>query len=180
METTSIKANSMVGGWSPFGPLNARSKEVFEEAMKGFVGVMYMPTEVSTQVVAGTSYRFRCDAEVVGPRPEKFAAIIEIYHPLQGRPRITRITRIDGEFGGWTSFGPLSPESRAVFDDTTRELDGVRYVPLEVSTQVVAGMNYRFRCEATVVTPDAATSMALIEIFQPLEGPPLLIGIEPL
>ena len=48
------------GGWTPYRPLTAEDRKVFNEAMKGFVGVTYTPNEVSTQVVAGTNYRFKC------------------------------------------------------------------------------------------------------------------------
>ncbi|WP_299010896.1 hypothetical protein [uncultured Shewanella sp.] len=46
---------------------------------------------------------------------------------------------------------------------------GVSYRPLMVSTQVVNGTNYRFECEAKIVSPDASIEQALIEIYQPLD-----------
>lgn len=178
METTQNKGKATLpGGWSAFGPLDAQSKEVFEAAMKGLVGVIYTPREVSTQVVAGTNYRFRCDAEVPGPSGTKYAAMIEIHQPLQGQPTITAIVAANAP-GGWTPFGPVTAESKEVFARATKGLVGVSYVPLEVSTQIVAGTNYRFLCEGTPVTLEPLTFKALIEIYQPLDGPPVITRID--
>ena len=48
---------------------------------------------------------------------------------------------------------------------------GVGYVPVALlSTQLVAGMNYRYLCEATTVVPDAETSYAIVTVYQDLEG----------
>ncbi|MFQ2018524.1 hypothetical protein ACK34I_15280 [Aeromonas veronii] len=50
----------LVGGWTAYHKLTAEDQAVFDQALKGFVGVQYVPFEVSTQVVAGTNYRFKC------------------------------------------------------------------------------------------------------------------------
>ncbi|WP_421207133.1 hypothetical protein [Aeromonas enteropelogenes] len=49
----------LVGGWTAYHKLTAEDQAVFDQALKGFVGVQYVPFEVSTQVVAGTNYRFK-------------------------------------------------------------------------------------------------------------------------
>ena len=61
--------------------------------MKGFVGVKYTPNEVSTQVVAGTNYRYKCTASMP-PAEIIWEAIVEIFKPLDGPPVITGIHRI--------------------------------------------------------------------------------------
>ena len=72
----------------------------------------------------------------------------------------------------------LTAEDRAVFDKAMEGLMGVSYEPLLVSTQVVAGLNYRFTAEATVVAPDSEPTKVLIYIFQPLgDEPPELVEI---
>jgi hypothetical protein len=67
---------------------------VFEEAMRGFVGVGDSPLDVATQIVAGENYKFFCNATTVTKEPMNFAAIVEIFRPLQGKPHITRIERV--------------------------------------------------------------------------------------
>ena len=82
-----------VGGWSSYHDLTAEDKLVFDEALKGFVGVKYTPTAVSTQIVAGTNYRFKCNAQIP-PSEVVWEAIVEIFKPLMGGPYITGIVRI--------------------------------------------------------------------------------------
>lgn len=83
----------MVGGWSPYHPLTPQDRKVFDEAMNGFVGVQYTPNTVSTQVVAGTNYRFKCTASMP-PSEVIWEAIVEIFQPLNGKPYVTGIVRL--------------------------------------------------------------------------------------
>lgn len=59
----------LVGGWTAYHKLTAKDQAVFDAALKGFVGGQYKPFEVSTQVVAGTNYRFKCKSTVPLPNP---------------------------------------------------------------------------------------------------------------
>lgn len=52
---------------------------------------------------------------------------------------------------------------------------GVNYQPVAVASQQVAGTNYAFFCNATVVAPDAPTWPAMVMIFKPLDGKPACI-----
>ena len=83
----------MVGGWTKYHPLTPPDTEIFKIALAGFVGVTYDPNMVSTQVVAGTNYRFNCNA-TQPPADVIWDAIVEIYQPLTGKPYITGILRI--------------------------------------------------------------------------------------
>lgn len=83
----------IVGGWSKYHALTPEDKLVFDEAMKGLIGVDYKPQSVSTQVVAGMNYRFKCSASVP-PSDVMWEAIVEIYQPLDGKPYVTGIVRI--------------------------------------------------------------------------------------
>lgn len=89
-----METKELVGGWTKYHNLTPEDQKVFDEAMKGFVGVKYTPKEVSTQVVNGTNYRFRCDASMSGPQPIMWEAIVQIYAPLEGQPHVTEIYRI--------------------------------------------------------------------------------------
>lgn len=86
-------AQTLLGGWTPYHPLTPADKQVFTEAMAGFVGVTYTPQTVSTQLVAGTNYRFKCTASIP-PAEVIWEAIVEIFQPLEGKPYVTGITRI--------------------------------------------------------------------------------------
>jgi hypothetical protein len=91
--STATNHVELVGGWSSYQKLTPENKLIFNEAFKGFVGVKYTPTAVSTQVVAGTNYRFKCTASVP-PSDVVWEAIVEIFKPLAGKPYITGIIRI--------------------------------------------------------------------------------------
>jgi hypothetical protein len=80
--------------------------------------------------------------------------------------------------GGWTNPDPTIPlEARKVFNDSMRCFVGVEYEPVSVATQVVAGMNYRFACDATPLYPGATPYPADVYIYQPLKGDPYIYQI---
>jgi hypothetical protein len=82
-------------------------------------------------------------------------------------------------FGGWTVYHVPTPEDLQIFRQAMNGLLGVKYIPTAVSTQVVKGINYRFRCDATVVL-SGLTYEAIVDIFKPLSGNAILTGITPL
>jgi len=93
-QTAEAKEQILLGGWTPYHDLSPEDKKVFDEALKGFVGVTHTPTQVATQVVAGTNYRYRCTASMP-PAQVVWEAIVEIFQPLDGgKPYITSIHRI--------------------------------------------------------------------------------------
>ncbi|KMQ67606.1 hypothetical protein ACM39_12140 [Chryseobacterium sp. FH2] len=83
----------VVGGWTKYHALTPEDQKVFDEAMYGFVGVKYTPQEVSTQLVNGTNYRYRCAASMP-PSQVVWEAIVEIYKPIEGKPHIVSIHKI--------------------------------------------------------------------------------------
>ncbi|AXG75220.1 hypothetical protein DVK85_04160 [Flavobacterium arcticum] len=93
MSTKEATKPHVVGGWSAYHKLTPEDQKVFNEAMKGFVGVKYTPQSVSTQVVAGMNYRFKCIASMP-PSEVEWEAIVEIFRPLNGAPYITGIIRL--------------------------------------------------------------------------------------
>lgn len=72
--------------------------------------------------------------------------------------------------GGWSVFKSLTQEDKEVFDKAMNGILGVKYEPLLVSTQVVAGENFKYLCNATVVTKDPITSHKMVQIFRSLEN----------
>ncbi len=93
INSTQTEDKVFVGGWTPFHDLTAEDRAVFNEAMKGFVGVNYEPISVSTQIVNGTNYRFKCNASIP-PSEVIWEAIVEIYKPIHGTAHITQIIRL--------------------------------------------------------------------------------------
>lgn len=81
-----------VGEWTAYQKLTQEDRDVFNEALQGFVGVQYTPEAVSTQVVAGKNYRFQSKAQQPGA-PATWNATVEIHKPLQGKAYISQIIR---------------------------------------------------------------------------------------
>jgi hypothetical protein len=74
----------ILGGYSEERDLTDDDRAIFEEAMSGLVGVIYEPVSVATQVVAGTNFRFTCNAVAVAPDAEPYVAYVNIYVSLEG------------------------------------------------------------------------------------------------
>lgn len=53
-----------------------------------------------------------------------------------------------GVVGGYSEPHNLTDEELAIFQQATSNLQGVEYKPMNVATQIVAGVNYRFLCKA--------------------------------
>ncbi|MCP4151490.1 MAG: hypothetical protein GY757_27345 [bacterium] len=82
----------------------------------------------------------------------------------------------NGLDGGWTPYScDISPEAQKVFDTALDGLKGVEYTPVAVATQVVAGVNYSYFCNAKVVYPNPLNKAAMVKIFKPLgDDPPYI------
>ena len=83
--------------------------------------------------------------------------------------------------GGWETVedGEITTELQELFDKATEELEGVDYTPVKLlETQVVSGTNYKFLCDATVVSPDAETKQMIVTIYQDLQGNVEILDIQ--
>lgn len=82
--------------------------------------------------------------------------------------------------GGYSEAHKLSAEERALFDSVAAEVAGVKYTPINVSTQIVAGVNYRFLCKGKEQERGGKKFYAVIVVYQPLPnaGEPRIISIE--
>lgn len=88
--------SNMLGAFSPYtSEISNESKAVFDEALKGLLGVTYTPVAVSQQVVAGMNYHFFCNTEAATRFPVTGAAIVSIYKSLNGTAHITNIKEIN-------------------------------------------------------------------------------------
>ncbi len=80
--------------------------------------------------------------------------------------------------GAWSAWSfKLTPEAQKVFAAALSGLVGVKYTPMAFATQIVAGTNYCFLCEAKGVYPGATSFPALVYIYLPLTGAPHITSI---
>lgn len=90
------------------------------------------------------------------------------------------IASLEAIIGGWSSYEKPTGQDLTVFKEAIHSLGiGVSYEPQLVSRQVVAGMNYRFRCLATPSTFEPIQYKAIVQIHAPLKGEPFVTHIYP-
>ena len=85
--------------------------------------------------------------------------------------------------GGWSAYTDnpteIPAEALDALNAALEGLEGCIYKPIALlGTQVVAGTNYCFLCETTVVVPDAQPSYALVYVFNGLEGEHELLRVQ--
>ncbi len=80
--------------------------------------------------------------------------------------------------GGWSKFScEITPEASEVFKAAFKGFVGVSYTPVAFASQIVAGTKYSFFCNAQVVYPGAPNQAAIVDIYNPLDGPAHITGI---
>ncbi|MGI0115366.1 hypothetical protein [Zooshikella sp. RANM57] len=95
-DSATLASSTIPGGWTLYRTdINRFEMAVFDQALDGLVGVAYTPFAVSTQVVAGTNYKFICNAQPVYPDAVPYAAIVKVYRPLHGAIQLLSITPIE-------------------------------------------------------------------------------------
>lgn len=197
VDTEEPAVGPIAGGWTinseaaaPSIPEEAQA--AFDAAMAGFTGVGYEPLAyLGSQVVAGVNYGFLCRSKVVSPDAQASLSIVKVYRDLEGNASILDIKDIaisdyttDGDLsytpaglaGGWTlpvdaEPAALPEEVQKAFDNATAGMMGVGYQPLAyLGSQVVAGCNYAVLCNATSVTAEPQSALAVLVIYADLEG----------
>ena len=89
-------------------------------------------------------------------------------------------TGINGLEGSWVQSGSpvITKQVQHIFECAMDGLVGVDYQPIALlGSQVVAGTNYAVVCEATVISPDAASCYAIVYVNEALDGTAALLDI---
>ena len=94
VEPATDKQFAAPGAWSSFEAVTMEDKQVFNEAMEGFVGVKYTPEKVSKQIVNGVNYRFFCYGHPAVQGEHTFPAIVKIHVAPGGNAQLADIQRI--------------------------------------------------------------------------------------
>jgi len=73
----------------------------------------------------------------------------------------------ESALGAWSKFScDISREAQDAFKKAFKGHVGVEYSPVAVASQVVAGINYSFFCNANGVWPGSTNQAAIVNIFQ--------------
>ena len=174
----------LVGAWekaeSPV--VTDELKDLVERAQKDLTGASYVPVAyLATQIVAGRNHAVLCRVTRITSDPAETYAVVVLYEDTEGNVTISDVQDFgvetylyDGDLtGGWTQpdTPEITEEAGTAFKKAMEGFTGVNYVPVALlSTQLVAGMNYRYACESTAVLPGAEKTYALVTVYQDLEG----------
>ena len=185
--------NCISGSWKRAADptLTAKVRKTFNKAFEGLEGVSYTPTALlATRTTgSGTQYRVLCKAAVVYPGAQEEYVVVTLSRSWLGKAEIVEIgdalcrTDLDyeeGAVGTWQEpeTPALTEEAKAAFNKATEGFVGVDYVPVALlSTQTVAGTNYRILCEATVVYPGAEMHYSVVSVYEDLAGNAEILNI---
>lgn len=195
------------GAYTAMRAVTAEDKALFDDALEGLVGVTYTPDSVATQVVDGTNYKFLCQAVTATREPLAYRAEVVIYKSLprsSQKAMVTSIVRLGEQqapanaapaetnaapaadnapakvLGAYSRMRALTAEDKAVFDEAVGAIIGVSYKPDSVATQLVNGTNYRFLCNAEIMTNPRRKFTAEVTVYRPLPnsgGRPIVTSI---
>ncbi len=158
-------------------------KALAERAFDGLTGVSYKPVALLAErtTFSGTQYRLLCRSTVITPDAEEQYTVVTLSRGWLGYTEILTISDSlcstgfteEAVVGGWQQ--PDSPvltyEASAAFLKATELLVGVSYKPIALlSTQIVAGANYRILCEATTVYPGEKPHYAVMTLHEDFSG----------
>ena len=185
--------NCISGSWKRASDptLTEKVRRTFDKAFEGLTGVAYTPTALlATRTTgSGAQYRVLCKAAVVYPGAQEEYVVVTLNRSWLGKAEIVEIgdplclTDLDyeeGAVGAWqeAETPALTEEAQAAFAKATEGFVGVDYVPVALlSTQTVAGANYRILCEATTVYPGAEMHYAVVSVYESLEGNANIISV---
>ncbi len=173
---------TLLGGWQkPDSPeVTEEIAAVFEKGLDGLVGASYIPVAyIGRQIVSGTNHALLCREKMVVPNAVETFAIMYLYEKLDGSVELTDVinsgveTWISELPGGWSQADSpvITEELSSLLDKAFESMLGADYTPLALlSTQVVAGRNYCFLCEQTVVVPDAQPEYVFVYLYEDLDG----------
>lgn len=77
--------------------------------------------------------------------------------------------------GSYSEYRELSEDEKSFFEEVVKEYEKELFNPERVSTQVVAGINYRFLCS---MKDGNATSKVIVTIYKPLSGDSKITSVE--
>ena len=163
--------------------LTEKVRKVFDKAFEGLEGVSYTPVALlaSRTTGSGIQYRILCKAAVVVPGAQEEYVVVTLQRGWLGKAEILDIgdplclTNLDYKEAESPA---MTEEATAAFNKATEGFVGVDYVPVALlSTQTVAGTNYRILCEATTVYPGAEMHYAVVNVYESLEGNANIISV---
>jgi hypothetical protein len=169
----------VIPGWKPFAAVSDEARKVFEEAMNGVNLIHHTPLAVTSQAFADTNYIFAAKVGNVSS-PPLYPDLVRVCKPVNGCASMVRVYNLGypGAAGAFGVFHETSAEEKDLLKQALAGRVGAGYEALLTSTQVVAGLNYRFIGTQTLATAFATKYPVLFTVHQPLSGPPVFTGAQ--
>lgn len=187
IEETAAPDAPVDGGWSDAQSIAVPDdvKALFDKLNETAADAYFVPTVyLGSQVVAGTNHLVLCkvvpsDGDALGTY-----ALVTVYEDLAGNAEITSIQESsvvapapynpdEPTAGGWAEPDAydVTDEAKDALEKAAAESDGADYEAVALlSTQIVAGINYKLLCKITPVVPDAVSTYSIVTVYQDLEG----------
>ena len=179
----------VVGGWERVETpvVTDEVRTLLEKAAAQQDGMTYTPVAgVASQIVAGRNHSVLCKVAPVAPDAAAKYALVTVYADLEGNAEITQVRESEveagrpGLMGGWSE--PETPEvteaAQTALNKATATLTGASYKPVALlSTQVVAGTNYRLLCVVSGVVPEAEKEFMIVQVYEDLRGGAEVTGV---
>ena len=184
-----------------FSVVDDDAEKILAEAVEGTDYEDAKCDSVSTQVVAGTNYKFQCS---VKDGKETKDVVLTVFEPLpytKKPAQLTLVTDVDGKVlfeasnedeeeqeeksevgledlcdGCFGAYEDLTAADSAVFEKANKLSDSTFVNPTAVSRQVVAGVNYKFKCE--LVVSKGETKEVVLEVYKNLKDEVEIISVE--
>ncbi|MCH5147397.1 MAG: hypothetical protein J1F61_05290 [Clostridiales bacterium] len=84
---------------------------------------------------------------------------------LQTKNSLNKIKEEIKMVGSYSELKQLDVEATRIFDEAFKDLLGVHYEPLLVQSQVVAGTNLRYICNASPVVPNPEKYGVIVNVW---------------
>ena len=192
---TTQTGGATAGGWKMNGKtgtyVTKTEKGLFDKATAQLDGVAYKPVVVlASQCVAGTNYAYFCKATTVTAKPKSSWKVVLVSESLEGKAGILAINNFNykkistlkkaksapGMTGGWaTNTAKLSSKgipktAQKAIDKAKKKYKKVSLTPLVLlSSQVVAGTNYRFLCSGKA-QGSSEVGFYAVDVYRNLKG----------
>lgn len=180
--------------------LTKSEKSLFDKATRKLVGASYTPVAVlAKQVVAGTNYAYFCKAKTATANPKTSWKVVVVYKNLKGKAKVIAVNNFNcnsistlkkpastaGMAGAWTcksytgASKGIPKAAQSAIDKAKKKYKKVSLTPLALlSSQVVAGKNYRFLCSGKA--SDSSATFYAVDVYQDLKGAAKITSCKPI
>jgi hypothetical protein len=169
--------------WSPFEIPDNEARMVFAEAFQKSIDMSYKPLLVTRQLVNSkvTNFIFLANVKLTRPDSVPYSAFVRVRNDATGAKVVGSVQHGSPSrklAGGYSAFTEISEKERDALSYALKGFNGSGFDAKYVSSQVVAGYNYKFAGTQTVVTKNHVKYPAFLTVYAHFSDKPVITGIE--